>query len=36
LPDNSRRLKHASQHVGLKNYVRPISQLINDIRKELK
>jgi len=36
LPDNSRRLKHACQHVGLKNYVRPISQLINDIRKELK
>jgi len=36
LPDSSRRLKHASQHVGLKNYVRPISQLINDIRKELK
>ena len=36
LPDNSRRLKHASQHVGLKNYVRPISQLINDIRKEIK
>jgi hypothetical protein len=36
LPDNSRRLKHASEHVGLKNYVRPISQLINDIRKELK
>lgn len=35
LPDNSRRLKYASEHVGLKNYVRPISQLINDIRKEL-
>jgi len=35
LPDNSRRLKYASQHVGLKNYVRPISQLVNDIRKEL-
>ena len=35
-PDNSRRLKSASEHVGLKNYVRPISQLINDIRKELK
>jgi len=33
---NSRRLKHASQHVGLKNYVRPISQLINDIRKDIK
>jgi len=36
LPDNSRRLKYASQHIGLKKYVRPISQLINDIRKELK
>ncbi|PSJ72175.1 hypothetical protein C7N43_35595 [Sphingobacteriales bacterium UPWRP_1] len=36
LPDNSRRLKYASEHVGLKNYVRPISQLINDIRKEMK
>jgi len=36
LPDNSRRLKYASQHIGLKNYVRPISQFINDIRKELK
>jgi hypothetical protein len=36
LPDSSRRLKHASQHIGLKNYVRPISQLINDIRVELK
>jgi len=35
LPDNSRRLKYASKHVGLKNYVRPISQLVNDIRKEL-
>lgn len=36
LPDTSRRLKYASEHIGLKNYVRPISQLINDIRKELK
>jgi len=35
LPDNSRKLKYAKQHIGLKNYVRPISQLINDIRKEL-
>lgn len=35
LPDNSRRLKYASEHVGLKNYVRPISQLINDIRREV-
>lgn len=36
LPDNSRRLKHASEHVGLKNYVRPISQLINDLKKHMK
>jgi len=36
LPDNSRRLEYASKHVGLKDYVRPISQLINDIRKELR
>lgn len=35
LPDNSRRLKYASEHIGLKDYVRPISELINDIRKEL-
>jgi len=36
LPDNSRKLKHASEHVGLKAYVRPISQIINDIKKETK
>lgn len=36
LPDNSRRLKYASEHVGLKNYVRPISKLINDIKNEIK
>jgi hypothetical protein len=36
LPDNSRRLKFAQNHVGLKDYVRPISQLINDLRKEAK
>jgi len=35
LPDNSRRLKYANEHVGLKNYVRPISQIINDLRKHL-
>lgn len=35
LPDNSRRLKYASEHIGLKDYVRPISQLINDIKKQL-
>ncbi|HET9057191.1 MAG TPA: hypothetical protein VFN30_10130 [Chitinophagaceae bacterium] len=36
LSDNSRRLKYAREHVGLKNYVRPISQLINDIRMEMR
>ncbi len=36
LQDNSRRLKYASEHVGLKNYVRPISKLIEDIKKEIK
>lgn len=36
LPDNSRRLKYAIEHVGLKDYVRPISQLINDLKKQLK
>lgn len=36
LPDNSRRLKHASEHIGLKDYVRPISQLVNDLRKHIK
>jgi hypothetical protein len=36
LPDKSRRLKYASEHVGLKNYVRPISQLIADIKKEIQ
>lgn len=36
LPDSSEQLKHASEHVGLKDYVRPISQLIRDIKKELK
>ncbi|HOJ18106.1 MAG TPA: hypothetical protein PLT92_06050 [Ignavibacteriaceae bacterium] len=36
LPDSSRRLKNASKHVGLKDYVRPISQLIKDIKTHLK
>jgi hypothetical protein len=36
LPDNSRRLKYASDHIGLKDYVRPISQLINDLKKQIK
>jgi hypothetical protein len=36
LPDNSRRLKYASEHIGLKTYVRPISQLVNDLLKQIK
>ena len=36
LPDNSRRLEYALNHIGLKDYVRPISEFINDIRKEIK
>ncbi len=36
LPDNSRRLEYASNHVGLKDYVRPISKLIEDIKHETK
>ncbi|MDD4374959.1 MAG: hypothetical protein PHG67_13690 [Bacteroidales bacterium] len=35
LPDESRRLKYAESHVGLKDYVRPISELINDLQKQL-
>lgn len=34
LSDNSERYKYASQHVGMKDYVRPLSQLIDDIAKE--
>lgn len=33
LPDNSRRLNYAQNHIGLKDYVRPISELINDLKK---
>lgn len=35
LPDDSRRLIYAQNHVGLKNYVKPISCLIKDIKKEI-
>jgi hypothetical protein len=35
LPDNSRRLKYASEHIGLKDYVKPISSLIDIIKTEL-
>lgn len=36
LPDSSRRLSYASQHIGLKDYVRPISELVNDLNKHLR
>lgn len=35
LPDESRILKYAREHIGLKDYVGPISRLISDIKKEL-
>lgn len=35
LPDNSRRLKYASEHIGLKDYVKPISKLIDIIEEQL-
>lgn len=35
LPDKSRILINAQQHIGLKDYVRPISKLIEDLRSEL-
>lgn len=34
LSDDSRKLKHAKQHLGMKAYVRPITQLIEDIKRE--
>lgn len=34
LSENSERYKYASQHVGMKSYVRPLSQLIDDIARE--
>ena len=34
LSDNSERYRYVSQHVGMKDYVRPLSQLIDDIAKE--
>jgi hypothetical protein len=35
LPDNSRRLKYASEHIGLKDYVKPISSLIDNIQAQM-
>lgn len=34
LSETSERYKYASQHVGMKDYVRPLSQLIDDIANE--
>lgn len=34
LPDESRTFLHASRHIGLKDYVRPMSKFINDLRRE--
>ncbi len=36
LPDSSRRLQYASKHVGLKDYVRPISKFVEDIKEVIK
>lgn len=36
LPDNSRKLEYASQHIGLKDYVRPISEFVEDIKQEIQ
>jgi len=36
LPDTSRRLQYAQSHIGLKDYVRPISEFINDLKKQVK
>jgi hypothetical protein len=35
LPDNSRRLKNALKHPGMKDYVRPMTQFIDDLKKLL-
>ncbi|MCI0494916.1 hypothetical protein L0Z72_07900 [candidate division KSB1 bacterium] len=33
LPDNSLKLKNALQHPGMKNYVRPMTHFIDDLKK---
>ena len=35
LPDNSRRLQYASSHIGLKDYVKPISSIIDVIQLQI-
>jgi hypothetical protein len=34
LPDNSRRLQYIRQHLGMTNYVRPMSEFIKNIKQE--
>lgn len=36
LQDNSEIYKHASNHIGMRDYVRPLSNLVKDIRKNMK
>lgn len=36
LPDDSRRLKHAQDHIGLKDYVKPISGLITALKEHIE
>jgi hypothetical protein len=36
LPDNSRKLKYAKDHIGLHEYVRPMSDFIKDLKEEIK
>ena len=36
LPDNGERYKSASQHTGMKQYVRPMSQFVADLTSETK
>lgn len=35
LPDNSRKLDYAVNHIGLKDYVRPISELVDDLKSQI-
>jgi len=34
LRDDSRKLEHVHQHVGMKDYVRPMSHFVKDVRRE--
>lgn len=34
LPDDSRRLHYAQKHIGLKDYVRPMSKFVEDIKAQ--